>query len=226
MTTKIIRYGVAIAALLMAPLAAHAADLPRPYKAPAYGPVAPAYASWNGAYVGVNLGYGFGKSDWTVPGVSVSTSPKGMLAGATLGYNYQTGTWVWGLEGDWDWANMKGDADCGAGVTCTSKASWLATVRGRMGYAGWNNWLPYFTGGLAMGNIKAESPAGTSSSTRMGWTVGAGIEYAIWSNWSLKGEYLYADLGKFDCGAACGNIAGSEVSFKTSIVRAGLNYRF
>jgi outer membrane immunogenic protein len=225
MTTKTIRYGVAIAALLMAPLAANAADLPRPYKAPVYTPVAPAYASWSGAYVGVNVGYGFGKADVTAPGVSASVSPKGMLAGVTLGYNYQTGVWVWGAEGDWDWSNMKADATCGA-ITCSGKASWIGTARARIGYAGWNNWLPYFTGGLGMGNIKVSTPLGESSSTRMGWTAGAGVEYAMWSNWSVKAEYLYVDLGKFDCGAACGGVGAADVSFKTNIVRAGLNYRF
>ena len=175
MTCKTIRNGVAIAALLMAPIAAHAADLPRPYKAAPYSAPAPAVASWNGAYVGVNFGYGFGKSDWTLAGLSVSPSPKGALAGITLGYNYQTGTWVWGLEGDWDWSGMKGDADC-FGTTCTTKNSWLGTARVRMGYAGWNNWLPYLTGGLAMGNVKATTILGETSSTRMGWTMGVGAE--------------------------------------------------
>jgi len=219
------RTGAAIAALLMAPFAAHAADLPQPYKA-APGYVAPLYANWTGFYVGANAGYGFGKSDWTAGGVSVNTSPKGVLAGLTLGYNLQTGVWVWGAEGDIDWSNMKGDADCGGGVTCTTKANWFGTLRGRVGYAGWNNLLPYLTGGLAVAGLKAETnPGDTTSSTRLGWTAGAGLEYALWTNFSVKAEYLYADLGKFDCGAACGG-ADTTVSFKTNIIRAGLNYRF
>jgi outer membrane immunogenic protein len=215
--------GVAIAALLMAPFAAHAADLVRPFKAP---PMAvPAYANWSGAYVGVNVGYGFGKSDWAFP--AVSPSPKGALAGVTLGYNYQTGVWVWGLEGDWDWSGVKGDADCTAfGLgTCTTKNDWLATARARLGYAGWNNWLPYITGGVAFGDIKASTALGDASKTKVGWAAGAGIEYAMMANWSLKAEYLYADLGTFDCGITCG-LPSDNVSFKANLIRGGLNYRF
>jgi outer membrane immunogenic protein len=222
---KMYRTGAAIAALLMAPFAAQAADLPQPYKA-APGYVAPLYANWSGFYVGVNAGYGFGKSDWTAAGgFSASTSPKGFLAGLTLGYNFQTGVWVWGVEGDLDWTNMKGDADCGGGVTCTTKVNWFGTARGRIGYGGWNNLLPYLTGGAAFANIKAETVFGTTSKTSIGWTAGAGLEYALFTNFSVKAEYLYADLGKFDCADACGG-APVDVSFKANIVRAGLNYRF
>ena len=100
--------------------------------------------------------------------------------------------------------------------------------RSRLGYAGWNNFLPYLTGGAGIGNIKATSPFGDASKTQIGWTLGAGLEYAMWSNWSVKLEYLYVDLGKFDCGVSCSGVAGStdNVSFNANIVRAGLNYRF
>lgn len=222
MMTKLIRTGAAVAAFTFAAFAAQAADLPRSYKAPAY--VAPAYASWNGFYVGINAGYGFGKSTWDVP--AVDTSPKGALAGVTVGYNFQTGLWVWGVEGDFDWSGMKGSSDCAVGVTCETKNSWLGTARARLGYAGWNNFLPYITGGAAFGNVKASnSLTGEASKTMIGWTAGVGLEYALWSNWSIKGEYLYADLGKFDCGISCG-AASDNVTFKANIVRAGLNYRF
>lgn len=221
MLSKLSRTGLAAAAVLLAPLAAHAADLPRgPYKAPAY--VAPVYANWTGFYAGVNVGYGFGKSNWDFP--AVSPSPKGVLAGITLGYNFQTGVWVWGLEADVDYSGMKGSADCFGG-TCETKNSWLGTARGRIGYAGWNNFLPYLTGGAAFGDIKASSPFGSATKTKVGWTAGAGMEYAMWSNWSVKLEYLYVDLGKMDCGISCG-AASDNVSFKANTVKAGLNYRF
>jgi len=224
MNSKLILKCMAAAAVLLtAPLGAKAADLPRPsYKAPAY--VAPLF-TWTGFYVGLNGGYGFGKSNWDVPAVSLS--PKGVVAGATLGYNLQTGYWVWGFEGDFDWSNIKGSAACGAG-TCETKNDWLGTARLRAGYAGWNNWLPYITGGAAFGSIKASNSAASSASkTKFGWTAGVGIEYAFLGNWSTKLEYLYADLGSFDCGSACsGGVTPDNVSFKTNIVRAGINYRF
>jgi outer membrane immunogenic protein len=220
MISKMIRTGVSLAALMIAPIAAHAADLPRSYKAPAY--VAPAYANWTGFYVGLNAGYGFGKSDWDFP--AVSPSPKGFVGGVTLGYNFQTGLWLWGIEGDLDYSGMKGSTDCARG-SCETKTSWLGTARGRFGYAGWNTWLPYLTGGAAFGDVKASSPVGEANKVKVGWTAGAGVEYAMWSNWSVKAEYLYVDLGKFDCGITCG-AASDNVSFKANVVRAGVNYRF
>jgi outer membrane immunogenic protein len=225
MKTRIILTGI-VAALLAAPLVALAADLPQPgyngpaYKAPAY--VEPAYANWTGFYVGINGGYGFGKSDWDSP--AVSPSPKGPLAGLTLGYNFQTGIWVWGVEGDVDWSDMKDNPTCALG-NCETENSWFSTIRGRIGYGGWHNWLPYFTAGMAVGDVKASSAVGDASKTQLGWTAGLGVEYAWRTNWSVKLEYLYADLGKFDCGIACG-AASDDVSFKANIMRVGLNYRF
>ena len=204
-----------------------AADLSRPaYKTPVYS--MPGY-NWTGFYAGINGGYGFGKSDWSGTGATAGTSPKGMLLGGTLGYNLQTGSLVWGLEGDIDYSWMKGSAvgtGACAGIGCETRNSWFGTARARVGYAGWDRWLPYFTGGAAFGNVKTTSAAAVSEDkTRIGWTVGAGIEYALMTNWSTKLEYLYADLGKSDCSvAACGT--ATEVSFKANIVRVGLNYRF
>lgn len=222
MKTRLILAG--IAALLMAPLAAQAADLPQPsYKAQP-GILAPAYANWTGFYVGINGGYGFGTSKWDSP--AISPSPKGGLVGGTLGYNFQTGTWVWGVETDLDWSGMKGDATCPGG-TCSTENNWLGTARGRLGYGGWGNWMPYLTAGAAYGDIKAVNAAGTSASkTQIGWTAGLGLEYAFLGNWSAKIEYLYADLGKFDCGATCGGTTPDDVSFKANLVRVGVNYRF
>jgi outer membrane immunogenic protein len=191
-----------------------AADLPRPvYKGPAF--VAPVF-TWTGFYVGVNGGYGFGTSNWD-PGPSFNAN--GGLVGGTLGYNLQTGSYVWGVEGDIAWSGMKGDS---GGVE--TKVPWFGTVRGRIGYA-FDRFLPYITGGAAIAQVKMDSGAGTDDETRVGWTIGAGVEWAFLPSWSAKLEYLYADLGKATCDAgSCG--AAADVSFKTSIVRAGLNYRF
>lgn len=204
-----------------------AADLPRQsYKAPIYS--VPGY-SWTGFYAGINAGYGFGKSDWSGTGGTGSTSPKGALAGVTLGYNLQTGSWVWGIEGDFDASWVKGSAvgtglACG-GAGCETKNPWLATARGRLGYAGWDRWLPYFTGGLAYGQVKMTPAVGNvENKNRLGYTIGGGLEYALLSNWTVKGEYLYVDLGTSNC-SGCG-VTGTDVTFKEHLVRAGLNYRF
>jgi outer membrane immunogenic protein len=206
-----------------------AADLPRPvYKAPPGAYIAP--FSWSGFYLGINGGYGWGTSDWSSSATSGSTKPKGGLVGGTLGYNLQTGNWVWGIEGDFDASWMKDSDNTGSGVCtgtngCESKNSWFATVRGRIGYA-WNHWLPYITGGGAFTDLKMTPNGGASETdTMFGWTMGAGVEWAFTGAWSAKLEYLYADLGDTTCSAAtCG--IDTTVDFKTNIVRAGINYRF
>ena len=154
----------------------------------------------------------------------MSPEPKGALAGITLGYNLQTGTWLWGAEGDIDWSGMKGSADCAGAPTCETKNTWLGTARGRLGYAGWNNWLPYITGGAAFGDIKATTPGPVPVEDQDRLDRPARRRIRLRSNWSVKLEYLYVDLGKFDCGIACG--ATDNVSFNANIVRAGVNYRF
>lgn len=224
MKFKLIRSGL-IAALLALPVAAQAADLSTPsYKAPSY--VAPSYATWSGFYVGLNAGYGFGTSRWDVPAMSISTS--GFVAGLTLGYNFQTGSWVWGVEGDADWSQIRGRAPCGTG-TCEVRNDWLATARARLGYGGFGSFLPYITGGVAGGSVRASNTNFLSATkTQIGYVIGAGVEYALLTNFSVKLEYLYADLGKFNCGDNCAGAgtAPNNVTFSTSLIRGGVNYRF
>jgi outer membrane immunogenic protein len=227
MTLKLIKAGVATIAMLTACVAAQAADMP--IKTPYYkGPMRSvvAYYNWTGFYAGVNAGYGFGTSNWSLPGVS--TSPKGVVAGGTLGYNWQAGSIVYGIEGDFDWSGVKGSASCFAVSTCETSNPWLATVRGRLGYA-FDRWLPYITAGGAYGNVKATTSApppgvpASASKSEFGWTAGAGLEYAMMGNWTAKIEYLYVDLGSFNAATAP---LTNNVSFKESLVRVGLNYKF
>ena len=142
---------------------ASAADLPRgmPYKSPAYV----AQYNWTGFYLGINAGGGFGNSDWN--GFAISNSPSGGMIGGTAGYNWQgTGSpWVFGIEGDIDWTNIKDSTACGA-LNCQTKNNWLGTVRGRVGYA-LDRFLPYVTGGVAFGDIKPTAPASPASATPM-----------------------------------------------------------
>jgi outer membrane immunogenic protein len=215
--------GIVSTALLAT--SALAADLPRPaYKAPSY--VAP-YFTWTGFYVGINGGYGWGKSSWNNAVASTGDFDlKGPLIGGTVGYNLQTGSWVYGLEGDGDISFIKGSTTAACGPAgCETRNRWLATGRGRIGYA-WDRFLPYITGGAAFGDIKMTNGAGASETkTRVGWTAGGGLEYAFLGAWSAKIEYLYVDLGKTTCGAAtCG--LDTDVKFTSHIGKIGVNYRF
>jgi outer membrane immunogenic protein len=203
-------------------VAANAADIarrPPPVKAPAY--VAPVF-SWTGPYVGISGGYGWGDSDdfrgGAFPG---SASHDGGLFGATLGYNWQMGAAVVGVEGDISWSGLEGGGVC-SGAFCRVNNDWLGTVRGRLGYNG-GRWMPYVTGGLAVGNIDARVAGNSNDSTQAGWTIGGGIEAAIAGPWTAKLEYLYVDLGKGDSIPGTG---GTRADFKTNIVRAGINYKF
>jgi outer membrane immunogenic protein len=222
MTFNVIKAGVAAVALLAIPFAAQAADVP--IKAPFYKGQHSviSYYNWTGFYAGINAGYGFGSSTWSAP--VASPKPKGFLAGGTVGYNWQSGAIVYGVEGDFDWSDVKGTVACAGLLTCETSSSWLATFRGRVGYA-FDRWLPYVKGGGAYGSVKATPGIGAlaSSSNQLGWTLGAGLEYAFMGNWSAKLEYLYVDLGSFNAAVAP---AVDNVSFKESIVRAGLNYKF
>ena len=225
MTPKLIKAGVAAMALFATPFAADAADVKVPYFKGTPRSVI-AYYNWTGFYAGLNAGYGTGRSEWDIPAATIS--PKGMMYGVTLGYNWQAGSFVYGLEGDYNFSNVKGSvADCGGviGVTCETSNTWLATFRGRVGYA-FDRFLPYVTAGGAYGNIKATlSPAAlTASESKFGYTFGAGLEYAFLGNWTTKIEYLYVNLGSFDTGFAAPVV--SNVSFSESIIRVGLNYKF
>ena len=220
---------LAIAGLLAAAWASPslAADLPRPaYKAPVY--VAPAGFRRTGFRVGISGGYGGARSDWSSGVTSGSVDAKGWLVGGTLGYNMQTGAFVWGLEGDIDLSTMKGSTigtGACAGTGCETRNRWFGTARGRIGYS-FDRWLPYITGGAAFGDLKLTPNTGVAETkTRVGWTAGAGVEWAFLANWSAKLEYLYADLGKTTCSAsACG--VDTDATFKANIVRLGVNYRF
>jgi outer membrane immunogenic protein len=210
-----------VGALALGVASASAADLPRrpvmPTKAPAY--VAPPPFTWTGFYIGINGGGAFGRSNFATPFDTGSFDMDGGLVGGTLGYNYQMGNIVLGVEGDGDWTHITGSAPC-LGTSCDVRNDWLATARGRLGYS-FGRFMPYVTGGAAFGNIKTSiAGVGDAESTKTGWTAGGGLEAAIAGPWSAKVEYLHVDLGRG------GSVLGSDAKFQTDIVRAGLNYRF
>jgi outer membrane immunogenic protein len=207
---------VAALALGAGLVSANAADIQQrqmPTKAPAY--VQPVY-NWTGPYIGISGGYGWGNSDYT--GGFGSLDPSGGLFGATLGYNWQMGALITGIEGDISWSGLR---DSSGAFGTRTENNWLGTVRGRLGYNA-GRWMPYVTGGLAVGDIDSRiAGIGSSNKTKAGWTLGGGVEAAIAGPWTAKVEYLYVDLGNG------GSIGGaSRADFTTNIVRAGLNYRF
>jgi outer membrane immunogenic protein len=218
---------------------AFAADLPPapapPPRAPAmYVPVAPPVYNWSGIYIGLNGGYGFGDSTWTVPASSGcvpcttgSFSTDGFLIGGTAGVNFQAGAFVFGAEADLDWTDIKGTASTTI-CSCQTSNDWLSTVRGRAGFA-MDRVLVFATAGGAFGDVKATSPgAGTESSTEIGWTGGGGVEVALTDNWTAKIEYLYVDLSNGSCTTTCmtTSAAPGSVTFTESLVRAGINFKF
>lgn len=220
-----IRLAAVCGCFLTSAVAAQAADMP--YRGPVqtYVPVAPPF-TWTGFYVGGNLGYAAARSHWTGGAGDFSVSPNGFIGGLTVGYNYQVGVWVWGLEGDLDYANLKGTAAAAVCATCTIKDTWLGTLRGRFGWA-MGGWLPYFTAGGAWGNVDVSSAVGSVTTTKGGWTAGGGVEYSWGGPWSTKFEYLYVNLGDATCSAAtCGFASNARVSVTANIFRAGINYRF
>ncbi len=220
------RLGVALLSATFASLfgaTAFAADLP--VKAPPAAP-RPVLYNWTGFYIGINGGGGWGRSDSSGPvfATAGSFNTSGGLAGGTLGYNWQTGIWVLGLETDIDWSNIKGSAPCGV-TTCRTTNDFLGTFRGRLGISSppWDRVLFYVTGGLAYGNIRSSVDffTGGSNTTKAGWTLGGGVEFAIAGPWTAKVEYLFADLGRNSIDAL-----GDNARFNANIVRAGINYRF
>lgn len=221
------------------------------YKAPLAA--APVAYNWTGFYLGGYAGTTWGAFDWTfvVPPVFARVSPDiaGVLAGGQVGYNYQIGSTVIGIEGDLGWSNAKGARFCPDAVlafffTCENHMDRLATVTGRLGYA-WERLLVYGKAGVAAANVTervsfnsdsqplippfvAPVPSAPSvSRTPVGWTLGAGFEVGLTPNWSAKAEYLYYDLGNEDFTFVTNEItATARIRETGNLVRVGLNYRF
>jgi outer membrane immunogenic protein len=202
--------------------------------------------NWGGLYAGINYGGGAGRaaqSDVLFDRGQYDVS--GGLVGGTIGYNFQHGSLVYGVEGDLDYTTIKGATSgsptaitaCGAGfvaVNCDTKLNWLGTARARVGVAV-DRLLPYVTAGAAFGKLTSSESAtpllfGSGTSTRVGWTAGAGIEARLDDRWSAKLEYLYVDLGNregfVDQIVPGGASVSENVSFRSHIVRSGLNYKF
>jgi outer membrane immunogenic protein len=233
---------------------ARAADMPAampaamPTKERMYSPVP--VASWDGAYFGVQGGAArrdtLVKFDPTlnifVAQDSRDLGKSGGTAGALLGYNWQQGNFVYGLEGDWNWVGAKRNwVSSINGISDSSDVKWVATIRGRAGLA-FESTLFYLTGGAAFGHVNnsvtdllGTGIAGvslTQNQTKTGWTLGAGAERMFAPNWTARAELRYVDLGKtsVECvpGAGVCLNADRRTEFSNSLWmgQVGLSYKF
>jgi outer membrane immunogenic protein len=223
------------AALCGAPFAATAADMSTPQlpvKAPPYVAPIDVY-NWTGFYLGAHLGGAWSNANWTDPVSGLGDSPNnsGITGGGQVGYNYQFGAWVLGVEGDFSGTSLNASDTDAAGFTHSTRTDWTSTVTGRLGYS-WNRALIYGKGGVAFADERnnVTSPLGLSSSngtaTQTGWTAGGGVEYALDRNWSARVEYDYLGFGSQAINAAAPGGAPGSVSLNIQRVLAGVNFRF
>jgi outer membrane immunogenic protein len=187
----------------------------------------PAQYNWSGFYIGANAGYGSAQQSLTASlgGFTGSGSQdlKGPIAGALVGFNFQSGMFVGGIEADYQWSDQK-ITDGGF----TDRISAFATVRGRVGVAIDNVYI-YGTGGYAYFEFKSDGGGLTVASlmNQNGWTVGAGIDVAVFGNLIARAEYLY--LQSFDKDTVVGTVLGPiTVTGHTTdnVVRGALIYKF
>ena len=235
---------------------AAAADMPT--KVPP--PVPPPVMSWTGPYIGINLGAAWNNakfSDLGVPGTNPpllygtdrgandpfwSPNEAGFAGGGQVGYNYQTGNFVFGVEGDFSGIANKASVIftpplSGLPISATSDLEWMATVRGRLGLA-FGQVLVYGTGGVAFarfsdawGRTFAGGRDFAKDETRSGWVAGGGLEYMLSRNWTVRVEGLYADFGSdtFSVVNPPGNSSGTySTKFQHTVTtaRAGLNWKW
>jgi outer membrane immunogenic protein len=218
----------ATAVCLAAP--AFAADLPSRYApAPYYDPV-PVFV-WSGLYAGINGQLGFGSIS-TSGGRPAFGGPFGGLGGATLGYNYQSGKLLVGAEGDIAFGAISSSNNFGFDTSSTGRISGLGTIRARVGYVLNDRALLYVTGGYAGASLNGSISDFNGSPNLVlqeqhylnGFAVGFGVEYALTTKISIKGEYLYTGFGSQNFFSSSRDQVSAGASI--NLVRAGLNYHF
>jgi outer membrane immunogenic protein len=202
-------FAASLTAMAVAAGAAVAADLPRG-PAPYYSaPAMSGLYNWSGPYAGLNIGYEWGKV------TNTAGEPSGLMGGGQVGYNWQSGQFVFGAETD---IQFSGADDTFAPWKFANP--WFGTLRGRVGYA-FNNILVYGTLGLAYGELKGTFLALDETRTEVGWAGGVGAEYGFTPNWSAKVEYLYMDLASRSF-----SITGTDNGLHANLLRLGINYHF
>jgi outer membrane immunogenic protein len=211
----------------------------------------PATVGWRGLYGGAHLGGAWGSTTaYDTSGINSlsdywSAAPSGVVAGLQLGYNWQNGPVLYGVEGDLGYLGLAGSAAStyvpfGYDASTKTDSGFYMTLRGRVGVI-MNQWVFYATGGYigtdtTVSILEAcdavtcgtqENISGSNSSFRSGWTLGGGIEGELSPSWTAKVEYLYYDLGSRTVTThGTGGPNNWTIDTDGSLVRAGLNYRF
>jgi outer membrane immunogenic protein len=222
---------------------ASAADMAaRPYtKAP---PMVAAIYDWSGFYIGANGGWGSSRNSWDsvapfLVGPEGSHDATGGVAGGQVGYRWQTGTWVYGLEAQGDWADLRGNnlsTLFGPGFRNDSRISAFGLFTGQLGWAT-NNVLFYVKGGAAVTDNRnriystATSAllARTGDDTRWGGTVGVGLEYGFAPGWSAGVEYdhlFMQDRTLTFTGPAGLAFGADRIRQEVDLVTVRVNYKF
>lgn len=203
-------------------------------------PEAPVYEetfSWSGAYIGAQAGYTFGRNKLSISNSNdFSINSNGFAGGAYAGYNWLlTNSYLLGIEGDINFSNINKDTQIvsrnNVSLDWNAKTQFEGAVRARVGYA-YDRWLPYLAGGVAFARVKdvfSVNVAGNTVETidiatnRVGFTVGAGLDYAITDNVILRYEYRYSDYGTKKEDAEDNKI---ERKYSSNNLRLGLAYKF
>lgn len=210
---------------------AHAADFPV-----RTGTAAAKPRDWNGAYFGGHVAYLLGSTHGTLPeppGFTARQHHNSLYAGVQVGINHALPSGlVLGAEADVTFPNYldpnnKLWGPGGTRTSITERIDFAGGLRARLGYAQ-RNWLPYVTGGAAVARTRAfqsvldPEAAEFRARTRFGWVVGAGVEAAIGSNWSVRAEYLYSRYGTASMALPDGSLYAS--AFDQHSLRLGANY--
>ena len=222
---------------------ASAADLAaRPYTKAPPAPVVAVY-DWTGFYIGINGGGGSTRKCWDfvadsdgdLPGPEGCHNATGGTAGGQIGYRWQTANWVWGIEGQGNWADFRGSnvSNLFAPDFNRSRVDAFGLITGQIGYA-WNNVLFYVKGGAAVTGDKYDAFSGTTglvlasaNETRWGGTVGAGLEYGFASNWSVGVEYDHLFMGSRNVTLTAPLFSETEhIRQDVDMGLVRLNYRF
>ena len=229
--------GVSVTACVLAVVSiASATDLALPARPYYKAPPAPLLFSWTGCYIGAHIGAGWDtKTKWDELDNAFdnrSYSIAGVIGGAQGGCDYQFASqWVLGFEGAWSGADIRGTGplpDIVEPGTFETRINSIATVTGRLGFVPVDRWLLYFKGGGAWAHenhtlTEFGEGAEAVGVTRSGYTVGAGLEWAITTNWTAKIEYDYMNFGS---APILFTDDQANVDLKLHSFRVGINYRF